>query len=200
MQLAALEGDIGGAVALGERGIDQVSGVGSRAGRCMVAANLGWAYATAGRLADARDCCEQVLELTREFQTGLAYESFAGASLAYVSLAEGDPEEALRVCDAAIGVAQGYVFEASVAHLVRVHVLAALGEFEEAEASLVRAAAFVRDMEARALEPFLHEARARLALARGDEPAALEACRAATAEFAELGATGHVARFSALSG
>jgi ATP/maltotriose-dependent transcriptional regulator MalT len=139
-----------------------------------------------------------VLELTREFQTGLAYESFAGAGLAYVSLAEGDPEEALRVCDVAIGVTRGQGFEESVAYLVRMNVLAALGEFEEAEASLARAEVLVLDMEARALEPFLHEARARLALARGDERAALEACRAAAAGFAELGATGHVARFSAL--
>ena len=33
-----------------------------------------------------------------------------------------------------------------------------------------------------------------------EERAALEACRAAAARFAELGATGHVARFSAPSG
>ena len=44
-----------------------------------------------------------------------------------------------------------------------------------------------------------HEARARLALARGDEREALEECRAAAALFADLGATGHVARFSASS-
>jgi ATP/maltotriose-dependent transcriptional regulator MalT len=166
----------------------------------MVAVNLGWAYAMAGRLADARSRFEQVLELTREFRTGLAFELFAGAGLAYVLLAEADPEDALRVCDTAIGATQGHVFEESVAHLVRVHVLAALGGFEEAEASLARAATLARDMQARALEPFLHEARARLALARGDDLGALDELRAAHALFAELGATGQVARYSALSG
>ena len=142
----------------------------------------------------------QVLELTREYQTGLLYEPFAGAGLAYVCLADGDLEEARRACDAAIGAARGNAFEESLAHLVRVHVLAAIGDLAEAEAALVRSATLVRDMEARGLEPFLSEARARLALARGDEPAALEECHAAAALFGELGATGHAARFSVPGG
>ena len=50
-----------------------------------------------------------------------------------------------------------------------------LGDFAEADASIAHATTLIRDMEARALEPFGHEARARLALARGDERDLFEA-------------------------
>ena len=205
VMLGLYEGDLAGAIARGERALGIVEGTGSRAGRGMTEALLGWAYAVAGRLDEARSMIEAARAVQLEFGTATAYSALTLSGLAFVSLAQGESGKALEHCEEALRSAREILSKPDecLALLVQGHTLLSMGENSEsrqAEAAIDAAEKLVGEMEAAGIVPFIHEARARLAAQRGDETAAMAAIAQAREAFASIRANGHLARIDAAFG
>jgi ATP/maltotriose-dependent transcriptional regulator MalT len=134
-----------------------------------------------------------------ELETGAAFAAFALTGLAFVLLGEGEAEKALKQSDEALRSAHEIVCKPDecLARLVQGHVRLTLGDTSGAEADFAAAEKLVALMQARAITPVIHEARAKLAATRGDEAAAMAALARARDSFASIGASGHLARIDA---
>jgi class 3 adenylate cyclase/tetratricopeptide (TPR) repeat protein len=143
---------------------------------------------------------ERALAVQREQRVGAFYEGATLAGLADAHRACGRIEEARRLAQEAVAMAESTGTRAReiAAQLAFARVLIAdgAGERDAIDAALARAEALVDETGARAHLPFVSEVRADLARARGDATEAASKLREAHSLFVEMGATGHAERLA----
>jgi len=196
---AYYDGDAEGILSLARQTMDKATRLGSPFILGYASGVLGTAHRMRGEWEDAIAVLKAELAIRRERRTGLLVEAVSIANLAEAYLGKGELDKALRTAKQAVDVARergSRLFEcdallAEADVLIRVH-----GEnpTEEIEAVISAALQIVVETGAESRLPLIHEVRAKLALARGDQASGAQHLREALASYRKIGARGHVAR------
>jgi class 3 adenylate cyclase/tetratricopeptide (TPR) repeat protein len=161
----------------------------------------GLTHATLDRWDEAIAHLERSRQVAQERGTGVWNEPMVLAWLAAAYRAVGRLADARSAAERAVdaGRRHGTRLGECRAQIVLARVLIAEGAADTAaiEEALVRAQTLVEETNARAYLPFIAEARAELAHARGDAAGAASAFAEAHHLFAEMGAAGHAQRLAA---
>jgi class 3 adenylate cyclase/DNA-binding IscR family transcriptional regulator len=173
---------------------------GSAFSRVVAYTSLCGFHAAFGQWEEAERAASAVLDLSRERQVGLEFESQNLASLSHAVLGRGDPTRARSVAEQAIALGTERGQKVLVLQYVAL-ALALCGEQgPRARAAvdkvLQAASASVAETGARGLEPRIPEARAELARVCGDEAARQHHLREALRMYQAIGATGHARRLA----
>jgi len=166
---------------------------------------LGNAHLLRQEWAAASASYEALLDAVRDAGTTTLIDSFLLPLLAEAYLGLGDIPQARRIAEQAIDPArQGAAPHTEcLAWLTYTHVLLVsqgAAARADVEADLERAEALIQESQLKSLAPFVHERRAELAGALGNEDEQRRQLREARRLFAEVGATGHAARLASLAG
>ncbi len=192
-------GDATAALAAGRRAEERNEKVGSAIGRALSQSQHGMALVLNGDWEASRDRLEAGLAIARENRVWLSLEADYLAGLAEAYLGLGDGERARSASMEAVQIArerETLICELR-AHLAVARVLLSLDGAparREIESALDRAHAIARTTGARSYEPIIHEERANVARALGDEAAREHELAVAHRLFTEMGATGHAER------
>jgi class 3 adenylate cyclase/tetratricopeptide (TPR) repeat protein len=198
-QNRVLAGDVDGACLHARRALDLAERIGGNVACVWSAQLLGVALDRAGDHAAAVEHLERALRTARETRAWLTIEGEILAHLAAAWLAAGEVQRAQELAEEAIACCRRRrtpVWEAQ-AHLAlaRARLVRADTDAEgEAEAALANALALLRQTQARAYEPYVHELRAELATRGGDAALRERELRDAHRLFVAIGATEHARR------
>ena len=160
----------------------------------------GLTHATLGRWDAAIGHLERSRQMAQERGIGIWNESTVLAGLADAYRAVGRLADARIAADGGVGAArrQGTrpgECRAQVA-LARVRIAEGATDIAAVDAALARAQTLVEETGARAILPFITEAHAELARARGDTAGAARVLAEAHRLFTEMGAAGHAERLA----
>ncbi len=198
-QLAWLAGDRASTLSHAQRELEVAEALGTAAGRAAARAWLGAAHVQQGEWQQAIEVLEHGLAIAR--QGGRQHESYALTHLARARLGSGDVARARETALEAVALTSKRGHRVWESH-ARIALARVLRESDGAaarsavEAELDRAEALIHEMDARAIAPFVHEERARLARLLEDEPGFERELREAHRLFGEVGATGHAERLA----
>jgi adenylate cyclase len=175
--------------------------LGSAFSRAVAFSQMGSVHLVAGEWEAAERCYADALDIQHTRRVRLEYECMDLAHLARAQFENGKLAQARAAAEEAVGLARerGQRLFEVVAQITLAEVLAAERSSKAllaADEALTRAAALIRETGARAYEPRLAEARARLARASGDAGVAERHLRDAERLYGAVGATGHARRLA----
>jgi tetratricopeptide (TPR) repeat protein len=198
---AQASGAGGSALEQARCGLEVAERTGSPFSQVVALAYLGRAYALRRQWPEAVAALSRSLERARLRRTGLETEAGTLADLAEARLETGELEEALRLANEAVTLAQrrGLALDECAANRVLARTLleSARGSRRRvARRHLERALELARDAGARALEPAIQQGLAELARLEGNVPARFAALANALELYREIGAAEHAERLA----
>jgi adenylate cyclase len=194
--------ELGNAKAAALEGLRLAEELGSAFSRVIALTAVGEACLLTQEWHEAERMLDAALELARSYQTSLEFEPLALNLRSRAKLGQGDAAAARRDAEDSVGLAQerGQRYAETFAQIALANALIASDAARSrtgAEEALERAETLVKETGARALEPWIYEARSQLARACGDAGAADQALREALRLYQAIGATGHARRLAA---
>jgi len=183
------------------RALEIAEKTGTTLSRVSALTMLGAAHAGTGQWREARDLYEEAISLARERRAALSEVAYIQGRLADACLELGQEGPAREAAEAAVAFYRDHPLwtlePGAQLALARVLIRTEGADArEQIEAALARVETLVEETGARMWLPFLHERRADLARALGDEAGRERELREAHRLFAEIGAEGHAARLA----
>lgn len=199
VQAAWLTGDLSIIGTHPEQSVEIAERLGSSFSQVVAYSNVGMAHLLRGDFEAAIEATGRAVAIARERNIGVEWVPLALEFQAQAYLGAGD-DRAQAAAEEAIADARRIQEPIAEAQALRSlgKVLISKGAWHEAKDALMRSLSLIEETEARAVEPFVREELAEIALRTGDAEAHARELREAHRLYEKMGATGHLARLDPL--